>query len=506
MLRGTVVMRGRLAVPGAHGAAADVPRPAAAARGARSGPRAADADRTGPRAGPPGSVGRRPDHHHGRGCDARRRRRHRAVTASPAASPAHSATRSPAGTSTAPSRPPTPGTTPRWSRDPTRGVTETRAPRPGSRGPPRGASSAAGRSGPRPRPPQRRVADLIAQAERDRSTPERGHATPRPGGPPRDANERGEAPGEAATRPQARSPDRPMPPEAPVRPNGHGTNGARSDGFVPRELTPRLSRRRAGSLFGRFDGHTRDRLYAPFDASPLNRCSPTDGPSYPRQRLVRRRAPTLNESSGQRVVRRYFPADSAPSSPVPTEALPERAAHGSYRDEPSEPRVAPAWRASGYVPPDDGSDCSGTARAPVVEPDSRGRRHAAGRLARAPVPVGAPPRRRSPRTARTTGPCRCPSSVPEPGPSSPTPSGIPSEPPTRGRRARRDGGGAGARRHPLVASWPRIPHGHRAAGPGPGRQPAGRRAATRAPRPARRGERRRPPARADRARHRRPDH
>ena len=92
---------------------------------------------------------------------------------------------------------------------------------------------------PSARPPQRRVADLIAQAERDRSAPERGHTTPRPGRPAAEADDRGQAPGSST--PSAAPPARPMsiPPPVPApdrSANGHGTNGSRTNGFVPREL------------------------------------------------------------------------------------------------------------------------------------------------------------------------------------------------------------------------------------------------------------------------------
>jgi Protein of unknown function (DUF3710) len=90
-------------------------------------------------------------------------------------------------------------------------VTQTEVTRTASRGlfrrrPERPARPAA-------RPPQRRVAELIAEAERDRVTPRPDHAAERPPGPAR--------PGSV---PHERRP-------------ADGGEGSRSNGFVPRELT-----------------------------------------------------------------------------------------------------------------------------------------------------------------------------------------------------------------------------------------------------------------------------
>ena len=121
-------------------------------------------------------------------------------------------------------------------------VTQTEVTRTASRGlfrrrPERPARPAA-------RPPQRRVAELIAEAERDRVAPRPDPAAERPAGPARPGR-----PGPGADDP-GRGAARPEPGEAPPgsarggpasvpheRRSADGSEGSRSNGFVPRGLT-----------------------------------------------------------------------------------------------------------------------------------------------------------------------------------------------------------------------------------------------------------------------------
>ena len=162
MLRGTVVVRGRspypvrtvlpLTVPDRLPARAGVPERV---------PVPADAGRTDPGAGPaPAPMVDAPTTITAVAATVAPTAWTPCRTASPAASPAHSATRSPAVPATAPSRTPTPRTTLQASRERRTPEATCRArrpaPRPGSRGPPRGVCSAAGRSGRRPASQRRR--------------------------------------------------------------------------------------------------------------------------------------------------------------------------------------------------------------------------------------------------------------------------------------------------------------------------------------------------------------
>ena len=93
---------------------------------------------------------------------------------------------------------------------------------------------------PAARPPQRRVSELVAQAERDRAAAERPAGPARTGRPGPTADD----PGLGAPRPEpgetppgvARGGPAPVPHEH-RPPNGSGVDSSRSNGFVPRELT-----------------------------------------------------------------------------------------------------------------------------------------------------------------------------------------------------------------------------------------------------------------------------
>ena len=199
------------------------------------------------------------------------------------------------------------------------------------------------------RPPQRRVADLIAEAERHRTAVEQsGSGTRRPVGA------RGDDPTRAPGRPE---PGRPTPPEH-HSPNGHEGNGVRSGGYVPRE--PEYDR--AGSMFDGSTAHDVPDHTTRFDASPLNEMlangSPADSPvngSYTG-------GPSADGSSvnGSSVNGSHVDGGHVNGSYVDDFHVGSRAdeayangSYGSFRDEPSEP-AWPSLGASGYVPPDDG--------------------------------------------------------------------------------------------------------------------------------------------------------
>ena len=254
MLRGTVVVRGRspypvrtvlpLTVPDQlpqAGVPDRVPVPRMPAERTRAAPR------------PPGSDGRRPDHHHAVA----------ATVADGVDTVPHGIPRSVPGalghevagrTSTAPSRPPTPGTTLQASRAPTRNRLGTRRGEHGDRRRDRGlADRLAG-----PVPPPAGAARRPRAAAAARRGPDRpggarpldARAGPRPrpgpGGPPPTRTSAARRP-EARRRPLRHPPDRRR-----YRyrhrcrhryrhrhrsANGHGIDGTRTNGFVPRELT-----------------------------------------------------------------------------------------------------------------------------------------------------------------------------------------------------------------------------------------------------------------------------
>jgi Protein of unknown function (DUF3710) len=207
------------------------------------------------------------------------------------------------------------------------------------------------------RPPQRRVADLIAEAERHRTAAEQpGSGTRRPvrGG----GDDSGRAPG----RPE---PGRPTPPEH-RSPNGHEANGVRPGEYVPSE--PEYDRN--GSLFGGSTAHDVPDRTTQFDASPLNEMLANGSPVEPpvNGSYANGSYPNGSYANGSSVNGSYvadFPADSHVESRA-DEAY-GNGAYGSYRDEPSEP-AWPSLGASGYVPPDDGW-LLGYGSGSVAEPD-----------------------------------------------------------------------------------------------------------------------------------------
>ena len=446
-------------------------------------------------------------------------------------------TRTPAGRART-GRPPSPAR-PRGEPDPAgavgpRGATETRR---RDRGvadrlarpvpPPAGAARR-----PVARPPQRRVADLIAQAERDRSA---GGTQPRPGGTPasRERGRRGTIPAPA---PRHRSGT-----------GSAGRTGTRPERFPDQRVRSPASyarpvRRRPGRVaYDRFDGTTGP-------ATPRQPGRPGDDARAEGAYLNGSYAdePLRQRATGQRVARRHVPSDAARRSC--RRGLRDGCVRATYRES----RPSPPGPAS--VPP---GTCRPTTagcrvrlglRAADARPRdraSRGRLHGRS-AARAP-----PPRSLADGSDDWTLPLPVVRAAPAPEPEPDRPPGIPRGVPTgqarsprgrgtgrravarravarravarravaagalAGRTARRSGPVREPDRHrePDRASdrvrtprtGPGTP-GHRAAGAGPGDRTTGasRRNAS-APRPARRGERRRR-RRADRARHRRPDH